>query len=961
MNVVSLGRRVLCLAGFALAAPLAAQTGTVTGRVTDSVTKVGLANVEVVAVNATGGIGGNARSAPDGAFRILNLANGAYSLEVRGIGFLPKRVTGVNVNGTTTVDIDLARTTMLSEVVVTTTRGATAEKVQDAPAAVYVVSEEAIATRPSLTVADHMKSTPGVDISTGGIVQSNVVARGFNNIFSGALLMLQDFRFAGVPSLRVNVPFLFTGTNEDIERVEVVLGPASALYGPNSANGVLHVITKSPFNSLGTNLTVDVGDRSIFRTSARHAMALGERFALKLSGEYMTGKDFAYTDPGEPNTFPSSAPPGRAGEANTRDFGVERYAGEARLDYRGANGLDAVTTVGLSNVLSGIELTGANGAAFVKDWSYMNVQQRLRKGRLFLQGFANFSNAGNENSSSLEGTYLLRSGQPIVDQSRVFAFQAQHGFDVGRSAFTYGADYIFTNPRTGNTINGRNEDIDNVTEYGGYIQGTVPLTQKVDFVSALRLDTHSEIEGAQFSPRASLVFRPSDAHQFRATFNRAFQTPANFSYFLDLIQRANVDGAGLNIRAVGNHGGRQFDRGCAGSAFDDFCMRSQYNNAAREGASAAAAFSPLIDARAAAFTGLITQQLIASGNFTAPQAAGIAAVIMGGLQGAAPTNADLTTRVAYLLNPLVNITPTQLTNIKELKASFNNTLELGYKGLLGERGRLSVDAWWQRRGDVNPPAGVATPTVFFDGANVGAYVGTNVVQTLVPFFMSAQGGSMSQPQAQATATAIANQLAPQAATILASAPLGTVTFDDETRSDVLFTYFTVDRKIEVYGVDLGYDWLLTNRLTLSGTYSWQSENVFDNVVFDETTGANGLPFMSNSPKNKMSLTMRYDDARKYAVEVRGRYADAFPVNSGVYYSGKDIDDPNSAVPTDVYQYPSVPVFMTLDAGVTWRQPFGYRNLTWSLNGTNILNNERPTFAGTPLIGSMVMTRLSYTF
>jgi outer membrane receptor for ferrienterochelin and colicins len=957
MSVVSFCRRALCFAGIAFAAPLAAQTGTVTGRVTDSVSKVGLANVEIVAVNATGGIGGNARSGTDGTYRIVNLANGAYALELRGIGFLPKRVTGVNVSGATTMDIDLVRTTMLSEVVVTTTRGATAEKVQDAPAAVYVVSEAAIATRPSLTVADHMKSTPGVDISTGGIVQSNVVARGFNNIFSGALLMLQDFRFAGVPSLRVNVPFLFTGTNEDIERVEVVLGPASALYGPNSANGVLHVITKSPFNSLGTNFTVDVGDRSIFRTSARHAMTLGERFALKLSGEYMAGEDFRYTDPGEPSTFPSSAPPGRAGEANTRDFNVERYAGEARLDYRGANGLDAVTTVGLSNVLSGIELTGANGAAFVKDWSYMNVQQRVRKGRFFAQAFANFSDAGNENATSLDGTYLLRSGQPIVDQSRVFALQAQHGFDYRSSAFTYGADYIFTNPRTGNTINGRNEDIDNVTEYGGYIQGTVPLTPRLDFVSALRLDTHSEIDGAQFSPRASLVFRPSDAHQFRATFNRAFQTPANFSYFLDLIQRANVDGAGLNIRAVGNHGGRDFDRGCAGSAFDDFCMRSQYNSATREGASAAAAFSPLIDARAAAFTGLITQQLINAGQ-TPTDAANLAAAIVGGLQNAAPTNADLTTRVAYLLNPLVNLAPNQLTNIGELKASFNNTLELGYKGLIGEKGRLSVDAWWQRRGDVNPPAGVATPTVFFDGANVGAYVGTNVVQTLVPIFM---GQGDDQPTATAKATAIAGALAPQAAAILASAPLGTLTFDDETRSDVLFTYFTVDSSITLYGVDLGYDWMFTDRITLSGTYSWQSKNVFDDVVFDETTGANGLPFMSNSPKNKGSLTVRYDDTRKFALEVRGRYADAFPVNSGVYYSGKDIDDPNSANPLDVYQYPSVPVFLTLDAGVTWRQPLGYRNLTWSLNGTNILNNERPTFAGTPTIGSMVMTRLSYTF
>src|SRR6185503_798143 len=123
--------------------------------------------------------------------------------------------------------------------------------------------------RPSLTTSDHLKSTPGVDVSQGGIVQSNVVARGFNNAFSGALLMLQDYRFAGVPSLRVNVPLLLTGVGEDIDRMEVLLGPASALYGPNSANGVLHVITKSPFTSRGTTLTVDAGERSILRGAIR--------------------------------------------------------------------------------------------------------------------------------------------------------------------------------------------------------------------------------------------------------------------------------------------------------------------------------------------------------------------------------------------------------------------------------------------------------------------------------------------------------------------------------------------------------------------------------------------------------------------------------------------------------------------------------------------------------------------
>ena len=119
-----------------------------------------------------------------------------------------------------------------------------------------------ITDRPALTVIDHVKTLPGIDVSTGGLVQSNVVGRGFNNVFSGGLLMLIDNRFAAVPSLRVNVPAFFTATDQDIEKVEFVLGPGAALYGPNSANGVLAITTKSPFDSKGTVFALESGVRA---------------------------------------------------------------------------------------------------------------------------------------------------------------------------------------------------------------------------------------------------------------------------------------------------------------------------------------------------------------------------------------------------------------------------------------------------------------------------------------------------------------------------------------------------------------------------------------------------------------------------------------------------------------------------------------------------------------------------
>ena len=202
-----------------------------------------------------------------------------------------------------------------------------------------MVEAKEIAERSAVTVTENIRGVPGVDATTGGIAQTNIVTRGFNNAFSGALLTLQDYRFAAVPSLRVNVPLLFTGTGDDIERIEVLLGPASALYGPNSSSGVLHVITKSPFESKGAILTLDGGERSILHGAGRYAATVGQKFGIKLSGEAFTGKDWEYVDPAEPATIPR--PNGTPGErdtvANVRDFDVKRYAGEARMDIRPRN------------------------------------------------------------------------------------------------------------------------------------------------------------------------------------------------------------------------------------------------------------------------------------------------------------------------------------------------------------------------------------------------------------------------------------------------------------------------------------------------------------------------------------------------------------------------------------------------------------------------------------------------
>ena len=957
-------RRFAVLCVLALAArPALAQGGSIGGKVT---TEGGnpLNGVRVQAINASGQMAASVLSRDDGTYRVSNVAAGTYTVVASRIGYTQQRTTGVRVDagGAATVDFSMKEiATELNPVVTTASRRP--EKALTAPASVSVVDVRDIQERPSVTVTDHVRGIAGVDVNQGGIAQSNVVARGFNNAFSGSILMLQDYRFAGVPSLRVNVPFLMTGTNEDVERVEVLLGPASALYGPNSANGVLHVITKSPFSSQGTTLTVDGGTRDLIRGSLRHAGLITPKIGYKLSGEYFSATDWSSTsardtlgnilpnyDPGEPDVFPAEAPAARRGKPNVRDFGLRRFTSEARLDVRPNDNSEYVTTLGYTDVGSGLELTGANGTAQIKNWTYKSLQQRARIGRLFGQFFLNMSDAGNDDSLSTSGTYLLRSGQPIVDQSRVFAAQLQHGLSLGkRQDFVYGVDWIKTNPRTGGTINGRNEEIDDVTEVGGYVQSTTNLTSKFDFIAALRLDHNSLIDGYQTSPRVALVFKPSETQNFRVTYNRAFSTPENFSYFLDLIQARNIGNSGYNIRALGNppKAGWTFNRSC-GSLNGGLCMKSRFTGGNDWVASSAAGvYRGVIAGLRNNLIALLTPSLGAA-NATALVSA------LGTLQ---PTDAQVGSRVAYLnqaSNPTLDIQNGNLKDIGPLDASYNKTYELGYKGIIGNKLRLAVDGWVQKRGDVGNPAGLATPNVFFNGQQLGAYLGPNIAQILI-------GAGMSQAQAAAAAA----QIAPAIATAAASLPLGIVQFNNSTfanGTDVYATYVsTTNKEITVKGVDMAVDYVANDYITLAGTYSWVSDLIFSDIV-----SSNSSPLMLNAPDGKASFTVKLrDEPNRYGMEFRWRYMSGYPVNSGVYASGPDVNGrlmrfqrPGS---TQYYIYDGVPTNSVFDVGFNYRIPFGTQEVMWSLNGTNVLNKKVRSFPGSPEIGRMVVTRLQYNF
>lgn len=912
-----------------------AQAGTVTGVIRSAETGAPLAAVLVQMTTPTGAPAGSGLTNQSGRYQISNVPGGSYTLIATMTGYETGRSTGVSISAgqVATVNLDLIpRAIDLDPVVVSASRRQ--ERALDAPARVEVVTEAEIAVRPTVTPADHLRAVPGIDIATSGVQSTNVVARGFNNVFSGSLYMLSDHRIAGVPSLRVNLLHFVPTTDEDLERMEVVLGPGAALYGPNTANGVLHMLSRSPLTSQGTSMSISGGEQSLFHGTFRTAHSFGENFGIKLSGQYLQADEWQYVDPVEDaerikfrdNPFfrtdlinatgitPAEAD-ARIARIGARDYAVRRWGGEARADWRITQDLTAVFSAG-TNTSSGIELTGL-GAGQAEDWRYNYYQARATWNRLFAQAYLNTSDAGE--------TYLLRNGAPISDQSKLFVSQLQHGVEVlaGRQNFTYGLDFLLTMPETNGTINGVYEDKDETRELGGYLQSETALSPKLDLVLAGRLDTHSALPEAIFSPRAALVFKPSEDQSFRLSFNRAFSTPTSLTQFLDLGSPiTSVDAArlgySLRIQGSGDTGFRfrQADGG--------YLMRSPFNPAG------AANLVPVA----------------AAGQFWPAAAAVVGA--QGGLdprmiqylQSLNPQGIGLTyTHPAHPGVPPAHLASLDLADIPAIRESTSNTIEAGYKGILGQRVLLAADVWWSRRENLVTPLTVSTPFIHFDEQTTAAYLS----DALVPFF---QAAGMSEPEARAMAAGTA----PELGRGIARVPVGVVSSDDVNANgaQLLVTYLNVDDDLDLYGTDLSLTALLNDSWSVEGTASFVSDDVFQT--------RQGMRVTLNAPKRKGSLALLYRNPDSpFNAEGRVRYNASYPVDSGVFQATNCIDE--TLVP-GVEDCPGGYALVDLNLGYRLPQ---FPGASLQLAVQNLLDEGYRSFPGVPTVGRMAMLRLKYDF
>lgn len=419
------------------------------------------------------------------------------------------------------------------------------QKVVDVPATINIITAKEIQQFTSFNVGELASRQKGVDYVRAGVLGTGLNIRGFNSAFNSKNLQITDDRVSTLVATGLPFGTFSTVIKEDIQQVEILLGPNGTLYGPNAHNGLVNTITKNPFKSQGTIIALGVGNQSVLTSRIRHAQAISPKIAYKLAFEHTQGTEFNYTDSVYVN---NKAYP----ELDLdRDFNSTKF--NAQVNYKVGSLSEMVAYYGHSNNNNlGVTSAGRNA---IKDWNIDELQLKYIHPRFFLnsyyqwsntedtyamnqrtQNYVSFINAGFSDAEARERSFneqwfgasptaglALQRGSRFKDASKRFVAEGQYNNTWGAFTLVGGVQFQRDMAFTKNTYMLDFDGPINVNQVGVYAQ-TEYKVNGWGFLAALRVDNH-DYYGTNLLPKAAITKKVGSGN-FRLTYGKGMAVPS---------------------------------------------------------------------------------------------------------------------------------------------------------------------------------------------------------------------------------------------------------------------------------------------------------------------------------------------------------------------------------------------------------------------------------------------------
>lgn len=457
----------------------------------------------------------------------VDLAAGTYGLSIQLSGFKMIAQPEVTVpDAGLDLSFQMEFLPVQESVVVSASRIETT--MTNSPATVSVINSNTIASSPAQNYGDLLRSVPGLNVIQLSARDVNLTSRQSTSILADTQLALLDGRSVYEDFFGFVLWDLMPIDFSEIKQVEVVRGPASAVWGANAMSGVVNIITKPPLEMLGTSITLSAGffnrdvdgapaadSGNLFQASVTHAQKISDRFSYKMSMGYFDQDPFA-------------RPVGSVPVDQARGTGGAVYppfqnqgSKQPKLDLRLDQDLENGGKLSYSGGVGGTDgfLYSGIGPFDINNKTYLGYGKvGYSKKNLKLNFFANLING--------DATNVLTSGPDGNPIHINFKSQTYDG-DFGDSTLFHN-NHLFS---FGGNIRHEVFDLsaapngDNRTDMGGYFQDDI-FFKHFRMVLGARLDKFSAIDKAVFSPRVTFMYKPTEEHTVRFSVNQAFRSPS---------------------------------------------------------------------------------------------------------------------------------------------------------------------------------------------------------------------------------------------------------------------------------------------------------------------------------------------------------------------------------------------------------------------------------------------------
>jgi outer membrane receptor protein involved in Fe transport len=534
-------QRLVLLACLALGvAASAAEMGRIEGTIKDATGAV----LPGATVTVAGPVTRSERSDAQGAFKISGLPPGTYSVSAARPGFAEARQDGVTVGGEAAPRVDLVLSLVVQETVVVTASRNSESNLIDAPATVSVVTGSQIAASSAENYGDMLRTVTGLNVVQSSARDVNLAARQASPLLTNTQLALLDGRTIYADFFNIIFWDLVPVNTSDVKQIEVVRGPASAMWGANAATGVVNIITKTPREAPGGTIvltgggfsrnagtTAGEGPGAVFGVNASWAQAPNDRWSYRLSAGYFdsealprpTGQLPLTTSPLDPTLTVGGGSFDQVAYANQ---GTKQPKLDVRVDQELGGGGRISYSAGYA-ATQGIILTPIGPFDLEKSSRFSYGRVAYAKGGFHLSGFANLIDGKAPNLLTLDasgnvlridfntGTYDLDTGYTRLVASR-------HLLNVGGNLRRDTFDISIA------------PNAESRTEMGAYVQDEVFLGRFFRLAVSARVDKFTSLADPFFSPRASLIYKPTPDHSLKVSVNRAFRAPSAIDNYLDI-------------------------------------------------------------------------------------------------------------------------------------------------------------------------------------------------------------------------------------------------------------------------------------------------------------------------------------------------------------------------------------------------------------------------------------------